>query len=163
MYIMVNWKPDSWKGTMAPFLVVKDAAKAIEFYKAAFGAKEEDRSEGPGGKIMHAEIRIGDNVIMLSDEFAEMKCMSAETLNGSPVTIFIYVQDVDKVYEQATKAGAKAERAPEDMFWGDRFCGMVDPFGHKWSFATHKEDLTHEQVAARQKEWMAKQMAGAKK
>jgi PhnB protein len=160
---MVNWKPDNWKTTMAPYLVVKDAAKAIEFYKKAFNAKEIEQMPGPGGKIMHAELQIGDNIVMLADEFPEMKCLSPQTLNGTPVSIFMYVQDVDKAYDQAIKAGATVEREPADMFWGDRFGAMVDPFGHKWSMATHKEDLTKEQTMERQKEFMAQQMAGSGK
>lgn len=162
---MVNWKPSNWVGSLAPHLVVKDAPKAIEFYKKAFNAQEIMRMPGPGGKIMHAEIQIGDAIVMLGDEAPEMGCemKSPVTLNGTPVTIFLYVQDVDKFYDQAVKAGAKAVMPPQDMFWGDRYGNLTDPFGHTWSFATHKEDLTPDQMMARQKEFMAKQMTGAGK
>jgi PhnB protein len=158
---MANWKPDEWKTSMAPYLVVKDAAKAIEFYTKALGATEICRMPGPGGKIMHAELRVGDSVFMLADEFPEMKCMSPVALNGSPVTIMMYVQDVDKAFDQAVKAGATVTMPVADMFWGDRYGNFSDPFGHRWALATHKEDLTPEQMMQRQKEFMEKQMAGA--
>jgi PhnB protein len=158
---MVNWKPDSWKSTLAPYLICKDATKAIEFYKKAFNAQEVDRMEA-GGKIMHAELKIGEAIIMLADEFPEMGNVSPQTLKGSPVSIFMYVQDVDKWFEQATKAGATVERAPQDMFWGDRYGHLNDPFGHKWAFATHKEDVSPEEMEKRAAEFN-KQMAGAHK
>jgi len=148
---------------MAPYIIVKDAKKAIEFYKKAFNAKEVHSMPGPDGKIMHCEMRIGDEVLMLADEFPQVGCVSPEALKGSPVTIFMYVQDVDKAFDQATKAGAKVTMPVADMFWGDRYGHFEDPFGHKWALATHKEDLTDAEVEKRHKEWEKTQMAGAHK
>ncbi|MBV8551058.1 MAG: VOC family protein [Acidobacteriaceae bacterium] len=142
--------------TATPYLVVSDAARAIEFYKNAFGATELFRMAGPGGKIGHAEIKIGDSMIMLSDEMMGNK--SPQSLNGSPVSIFLYVENVDNVFNQAVKAGAKSDMPPSDMFWGDRYGKLTDPFGHQWAVATHVEDVAPAEMEKRAKEAMA-QMA----
>ena len=153
--------PDGYH-TATPYLIVKDAAKAIEFYKKAFGATELMRM-GDGKKIQHAEIKIGTSPIMLADECPEMQACSPETLGGSPVTIMLYVENVDAMFNQAVAAGATVQRPLADQFYGDRTGGLVDPFGHKWFVATHIEDVPQEELqkraAAMQKERAA---AGAK-
>ena len=136
--------------TLTPHLVVKGAAKAIEFYKKAFGAEELNRAPGPDGKsLMHADLKIGDSRIFLADEFPDMDCRGPQSIGGSPVTIHMYVEDVDAAFGKAIAAGAKVRMPLEDMFWGDRYGVLVDPFGHLWSMATHKEDLTPEQIGER--------------
>jgi PhnB protein len=135
--------------TVTPSLTIRDAARAIEFYRQAFGATELMRMPGPGGKIMHAEIRIGDSIVMLSDEFPDMASRSPESLGGTPGSLFLYVEDVDAVMARATKAGAKVTLPAQEMFWGDRFGHVVDPFGHAWGIATHKEDLTPDEIVRR--------------
>ena len=132
--------------TVTPHLVVRGAAKAIDFYKKAFDAKEEARLPGPNGMIMHASIRIGDSSVMLMDESPEWKAVGPLSLRGSPVTIHLYVNDADKTFESALTAGAKPIMPMADMFWGDRYGVVEDPFGHQWSFATHTQDLTPEQI-----------------
>jgi PhnB protein len=144
--------------TATPYLVVADAAKAIEFYKSAFGAQELFRMGGPEGKIGHAEIKIGDSPIMLSDEMMGNK--SPQSLGGSPVSIFLYVENVDSVFDRALSAGAKDDMRPTDMFWGDRFGKLTDPFGHSWALATHIEDVAPEEMEKRSREWRS-QMAQA--
>jgi PhnB protein len=140
------------------YLTVNDGAKAIEFYKQAFGARERFRMEAPGGKIAHAELQIGDSNIMISDEMPGSSCRSPQSLGGTTVNTFLYVTDVDSVFNQAVKAGAKSEMPPQDMFWGDRYGKLADPFGHSWSVATHKEDVAPEEMKRRGTEAMA-QMA----
>ena len=135
--------------TLTPHLVVVDAAAAIEFYKRAFGGKERMRMPGPGGKLMHAEIQIGDSIFMLNDEFPEMGARSPISLGGSPVTLMLYVPNVDQSFAQAVSAGATAVMPVADQFWGDRYGMVKDPFGHQWAIATHKEDLTPAQIAER--------------
>ena len=135
--------------TATPYLVVRGADRAIDFYKRAFGAIERFRMPGPGGKIMHAEIQIGDSVLMLCDEFPEMGGNSPQALNGTPVSIFLYVENVDASFQRAVAAGATAQMPVQDMFWGDRYGKLADPYGHVWSLATHKEDLTEEEVGRR--------------
>ena len=132
--------------TVTPHLVCGGAADAIEFYKQAFGAVEMGRLPGPQGKIMHAQIRIGDSYIMLVDEFPDWNSFGPKVLKGSPVTIHLYVDDVDAVVERAVGAGAKVTMPIADMFWGDRYGTLEDPFGHKWSVATHKRDVTPEEM-----------------
>jgi len=139
--------------SVTPSLIVNDAAGAIDFYRRAFGAKEIMRMPGPGGKIVHAEIKIGDSMLMLSDEIMGSK--SARSLGGSPVSIFLYVENVDSVFNQATRAGAKVDMPLADMFWGDRFGKLTDPFGHLWALATHKEDVAPEEMKKRSEEAMA--------
>ncbi len=140
--------PEGYR-TVTPYLTIRGGDRAIEFYKRAFDARELVRMPGPGGKLMHAELQIGDSMIMLSDEFPEMGGKSPEALNGTPVSIFLYVEDVDKVFQQAVNAGATPQMPPQDMFWGDRFGKLTDPFGHQWSLATHKEDVAPEELAKR--------------
>jgi len=139
--------------TVTPYLVIRDAARAIDFYVEAFGASDLVRMTGPGGKIAHAEIKIGDSMIMLSEEMWGSK--SPQTLGGSPVSIFLYVEDVDSVFNQAVKAGATAKMPPQNMFWGDRYGKLTDPFGHEWGLATHIEDVTPEEMKKRSEEAMA--------
>jgi PhnB protein len=142
-----------------PYLVVSDAARAIDFYKRAFGASELARMGTPEGKIGHAELKIGDSIIMLSDEL--MGNRSPQTLGGSPVSIFLYVEDVDSVFNQAVNAGAKSDASPTDMFWGDRFGRLTDPFGHIWAIATHIEDVAPEEMKKRAKAAMAQMTQAA--
>ena len=142
--------------TVTPYLIVKGAAKALEYYQKAFGATEVLRLADPSGKVMHAEIKIGDSIVMLADEFPEMGAKSPQTLGGSAVGICLYVPDVDARFKQAIAAGAKEERPVVDQFYGDRSGTLIDPFGHKWTIATHKEDLTPEEIGKRAAEWMKK-------
>jgi PhnB protein len=151
--------PDEYRGAM-PYLCARDAASAIEFYKQAFGATEVMRFDGPDGKVGHAEIRLGDAVIMLSDEYPEMGVVSPQALGGSPVGIHLYVEDVDALVNRATAAGATVRTPPEDKFYGDRSATLGDPFGHVWYFSTHIEDVTPEEMR-RRAEAMMKQPAGA--
>ncbi|PYV08375.1 MAG: glyoxalase [Acidobacteria bacterium] len=132
-----------------PYLIVRDAARAIDFYRKAFGATELVRMPGPDGRLMHAEMRIGDSVIMLSDEFPERGALSPQSLGGAGVGIFLYLDDVDAHFEQAVSAGAKVLVPVEDMFWGDRWGQIEDPFAHRWQLATHKEDLSGEEIGRR--------------
>jgi PhnB protein len=135
--------------TVTPHLVTAGAARAIEFYKKAFGAEEVRCMTDSGGKVMHAAIKIGDSIVMLADEFPEFGAFSPK--GPSPVTIHLFVNDVDKLYDRAVAAGATATLPPTDALWGDRYGKLTDPFGHNWSLATHKEDLTSQQVAERMK------------
>ncbi|MCC7455811.1 MAG: VOC family protein [Nitrospira sp.] len=132
--------------SLTPHLVCAGAADAIEFYKKAFDAREGARRPGPDGKLMHAMLRIGDSALMLVDEMPQWGALGPKSLKGSPVTIHLYVQDVDATVAQAVKAGAKVTMPVADMFWGDRYGQLEDPFGHKWSIATHTRDLTPEQI-----------------
>jgi uncharacterized glyoxalase superfamily protein PhnB len=132
--------------SVTPHLVCAGAAAAIEFYKKAFGAVELSRIPGVDGKIMHASIRIGDSVIMLNEENPEWGALGPKALKGSPVTIHLYVKDADAVFAQAVKAGAKVTMPLDDMFWGDRYGKVEDPFGHQWSIGTHVRDVTPEEM-----------------
>ena len=134
---------------ITPYLIVKRGAEAIQFYARAFGAVEHERMEGPGGKIRHAEITIGDSRVMLADEHPEIGALSPETIGGSPVSLHLYVEDVDAVVARAIAAGATLTRAVADQFYGDRVGGVSDPFGHRWFIATHKEDLTRDELHRR--------------
>jgi PhnB protein len=147
-------------GSITAGLTVRRAAEAIEFYRRAFGAKELSRMSGPDGKILHAEIRIGDRVVFLSDESPEMGATSPQTLGGTTVGLMHYVRDVDAAYAKAVAAGARATMPPADMFWGDRFGELVDPYGHRWALATRKAILTPRQMRKGMEEWMAAQGAG---
>ena len=140
--------PDGYH-TVTPYLIVKDAAKAIDFYKKAFGAVELLRMNGPDGSVGHAEIRIGDSPVMLGSECPVMGTKGPETLGGSAVSILIYVEDVDARVKQAVSAGGNLYRPVQDQFYGDRSGTLTDPFGHVWTIATHKEDLTMEEIKAR--------------
>jgi PhnB protein len=140
--------PDGYH-TATPYLIVKGAAQAIEFYKKAFGATELMRMAQPGGKIGHAEIKIGDSPIMLADESPDVGARSPQSIGGSPVSIMLYVEDVDRIFSQAVAAGAKVKRPVADQFYGDRTGGIEDPFGHLWYIATHKEDVSPEEMRKR--------------
>ncbi|MBA3440138.1 MAG: VOC family protein [Pyrinomonadaceae bacterium] len=140
--------PDGYKGAI-PYLCVNGAESAIDFYKQAFGATEMMRIADPSGKVGHAEIKIGGAPIMLADEFPDWGFRAPQTLGGSPVTIHLYVEDVDTVVGQATAAGAKVLRPVEDHFYGDRAGKLEDPFGHVWYIATHKEDVSPEEIQRR--------------
>jgi PhnB protein len=147
--------PDGFH-SVTPYLIVKDAAKALEFYKRALGAVETVRMPGPGGKIMHAEIKLGDSMIMLADECPEMDALSPQTVGGSPIFLALYVEDVDALTKQAIAAGAKVVRPVQNQFYGDRSGTVVDPFGHRWTIGTHIEDVSPEEMQKRM-EAMAKQ------
>jgi PhnB protein len=154
---MANVNPiPSGYHTATPYLTLDNCAAAIEFYKKAFGAQELMRMDGPPGKIGHAEIKIGDSIVMLADEFPGAGNKSPKSLGGSAVGVFLYVKDIDSAFKQAVDAGAKADMQPADMFWGDRFGKLTDPFGHSWSMATHKEDVSPQEMSKRMKEQMAK-------
>ena len=139
-----------------PYLTLNDAARAIDFYKRAFGAQEVMRMDGPGGKIGHAEIKIGDSIIMLADEMPGCASRSPQSLSGTTAGVFLYVENVDKVFNQAVSAGAQVETQLADMFWGDRYGRLKDPFGHSWSIATHKEDVAPAEMSKRMQEAVAK-------
>jgi PhnB protein len=150
--------PDGYS-TVTPYLAVDGAKKAIEFYKRAFGAKERSIMPGPGDTIGHAELEIGDSIVMISDPFPESSIKPPTELGGTTAGVFLYVEDVDEVFKQAIDAGATETMAPDNMFWGDRFGSVTDPFGHSWQIATHVEDVSPEDMAERAKEAMAS-MAG---
>jgi PhnB protein len=140
--------------SVTPYLTLNDAARAIDFYKRAFGAQELVRMDGPDGKISHAEIKIGDSIIMLGDENADNSAKSPLSLGGTTSGIMLYVGDVDKTFNQAVSAGALVEAPLADMFWGDRFGKLTDPFGHSWSLATHKEDVAPAEMSKRMQDMM---------
>ena len=146
--------PDGYH-TVTPYLTVDDAAEAIEYYKKAFGAKERVRMDAPGGKIGHAELEIGDSLVMLSDPFPQASTKPPSELDGTSASVFLYVEDVDAVVKKAVDAGASVAMEVEDQFWGDRFGSIRDPFGHIWSIATHVEDIPPEEMAERAKAAMA--------
>jgi PhnB protein len=141
--------------TVTPYLAVDDAAEAIEYYKKAFGAKERVRMDAPGGRIGHAELEIGDSLVMLSDPLPQASAKPPKELGGTTASIFMYVEDVDAVVKRAVDAGATIEMEVADQFWGDRFGTVADPFGHLWSIATHVEDVPPEEMAERAKAAMA--------
>jgi len=142
--------------SLTPHLICADSAAAIDFYRRAFGAVELSRLPGPGGKLMHAALRIGDSLLMLSDEWPDMGVVGPQRLQGSPVVVHLYVEDVDAVVARAVAAGAKLTMPVADMFWGDRYGRLEDPAGHHWSVATHLRDVTPAEMAAA----MARQPAG---
>lgn len=144
--------------TLTPYLAVDDATAAIEFYQRAFGAKERVRMHGPDGMIAHAELEIGDSKVMLADPFPQASTRPPKELGGTSVSVFVYVENVDEVFQRAVDAGATATMEPDDQFWGDRFGSVTDPFGHSWQISTHVEDVPPEEMEKRSKEWMA-QMA----
>ena len=146
--------PEGFRGA-TPYLCVAGAAAAIEFYGRAFGAVETLRLAEPGGRIGHAELRIGDAPIMLSDEYPEMGVRSPASLGGSPLTIHLYVADVDALFARATAAGATVAREVADQFYGDRTCTLLDPFGHRWMFATHREDVSPAEMERRYRGFFA--------
>jgi PhnB protein len=132
--------------SITPALIVKNGDAAIEFYKKGFGAEERGRMKSPDGRVAHAELKLGDSVFMLSDEYPEMRCHSPNSIGGSPVSMFVYVEDVDSFFDKAVSAGAKVLDPVKDQFWGDRHGRLEDPFGHLWSIATHKKDLSEEEM-----------------
>lgn len=147
--------------TLTPYLTVRDAPRAIEFYKQAFGAQERGVMKDPGGKVMHAELIIGDSIVMLADEFPQAGVVSPQAIGGSASGLHIYVEDVDSAFDRAVKAGGIVEMPVTDMFWGDRYGKLKDPFGHKWSIATHKADLSMEEMDRGMKEAMAQMKKSA--
>ena len=147
--------------TATPYLIIGGAAAAIEFYKKAFGATELSRFPAPDGKIGHAEIKIGDSPIMLADEYPEMGYKGPQSLGGSPVSLMIYVEDVDSIFNQAVAAGASVKEAVSDKFYGDRIGTLTDPFGHVWHVSTHKEDVSVEEMQRRAKAAGAAASGGA--
>lgn len=148
--------PDGYH-SITPALTCKDAARAIDFYKQAFGAVVKGRMDGPGGTVMHAELQIGDSVFFVSDEFPGMA--AAPTPGATPSSyLFVYTEDCDATYNRAVAAGATATMPLSDMFWGDRYGRLTDPFGHSWGVGTHKEDVSTEEMKRRSDEWTA-QMA----
>jgi PhnB protein len=149
--------------TVTPFLTVRDAAHAIEFYEKAFGAKSRGIMKGPDGKVMHAELLIGDSIIMLSDEFPDHGTLSPQSLHGSPAGLHIYVEDADAAFDRAVKAGAQVEMPVADQFWGDYFGRLKDPYGHKWSIATHVKDLSMDEMKRGMDEAMAEMRQQRKK
>jgi PhnB protein len=132
--------------SITPVLIVKNGDEAIEFYKKGFGVQERGRMKGPDGSVAHAELKLGDSVFMLSDEYPEMDCHSPKTIGGSPVSMYVYVDDVDSFFDKAISAGAKVLDPIKDQFWGDRHGRLEDPFGHLWSIATHKKDLSEDEM-----------------
>lgn len=135
--------------SVTPYLILKDAAAAIEFYKKALGAVELYRMEAPGGKIGHAEIKIGDSPVMLADEYPDMGYKGPESLGGTSVSLMVYVADVDKIYPRAIAAGGKELRPLQNQFYGDRSGTLSDPFGHVWTISSHVEDVSEEEMAKR--------------
>lgn len=146
--------PDGYH-TITPYLTVKGAGQALEFYSRAFGAQILYKMDSPDGRVMHAEMKIGDSIVMLGDEFPEQGGKSPQSLGGTPAGLLIYVEDVDAAFRRAVQAGARETMPVQDMFWGDRYGKLVDPFGHDWSLATHKEDLTPDEMAERAKKAFA--------
>ena len=141
----VNPIPEGFR-TVTPHLVCRGAADAIEFYKNAFGAEEICRMPGPDGKLMHAEVRIGDSVLMLADEFPEWGVSGPQAIGGTPVTVHLYVEDCDAVYNRAVEAGATVAMPLADMFWGDRYGLIEDPFGHRWSIGQRLRDMSLDEI-----------------
>jgi PhnB protein len=150
--------PEGYEGA-TPYLIIKGAVAALEFYKKAFGATELMRIQAPGGTVGHAEIKVGKAIIMLADEFPDMNCKSPQSFGGSPVSMMLYVQDVDAFVSRAVAAGAKLQRPVKNQFYGDRSGSLEDPFGHQWHIATHIENVPPDEMAKRA-ETYRKQEAG---
>ena len=148
---MVNPIPEGYR-RVTPYLIVDGAAAAIDFYASVFGATERMRMDAPEGRVGHAELEIGDSVIMLADEHPEMNARGPRSVGGTPVSLHMYVEDVDGVFERAVEAGAKSVRPVEDQFYGDRLGSFEDPFGHHWSVATHVEDVSPDEMSKRMAE-----------
>ncbi len=147
--------------SVTPYMVIRDAKKALDFYVKAFGAEKLVEMDGPDGKLMHGEIKIGDSIVFVGEECAQMGQLGPESRGGSTMGLMLYVNDVDATFDKAVKAGCTVTMPVDDMFWGDRYGRLADPFGHTWSIATHKEDLTPEEMKKAQAEAL-KQMALAK-
>lgn len=156
---MANNPPKGYH-SVTPAIIVRDAAKAIDLYKEAFGAEELDRMEGPDGSIMHAEIRIGDSRIMLGEENPAWGTKSPQTLGGIHGSLHIYVDDADAALARAVAAGCEVRAPMEDAFWGDRYGKVTDPFGHEWGIATRVKELTPEEMRKAGEAWMQQAMAG---
>jgi uncharacterized glyoxalase superfamily protein PhnB len=157
MSAIVRGKPEGFH-SVTPYLVVTNTVKALEFYAQAFGAVMVSRMPGPGGPdtTMHADMRIGDSLVMLNDEFPQWGVKSPTSYGGTPVSLHIYVEDADAAFAKAVAAGCTVLTPPSDMFWGDRYCKVTDPFGHVWGIATRKENPTREQLAERTAEMLKK-------
>jgi uncharacterized glyoxalase superfamily protein PhnB len=152
----VNPIPEGYH-TLTPMLTVKNAASVIDFYKKAFGAEERFRMQTPDGNgVMHAELKIGDSIIMLGEEMPGQECRSPASFGGTPVTFYVYVEDVDAAFKTAVAAGAKEKMPVQDMFWGDRIGEVIDPSGHIWTLATHTLDLSEEEIRKRGQEFFEK-------
>jgi len=149
--------------TVTPYLIIKDARKAIDFYKAAFGAKEVVVMPTPSGKIMHADILIGDSHVFLCDEMPERENLGPLSRGGATSSLMMYVKDVDTLFDKAVKAGCTVKMPLSNQFWGDRFGVLVDPFGHVWSLSMHVEDVSHEDMAKRSEEACKQATAASKK
>ncbi len=147
--------PDGYH-SITPYLIIDGAADAIEFYKKAFDAEETLRIPGPEGKVMHAEIKIGNSIVMLADEFPDMDILGPKTRGGSSVGLMIYLEDVDARFQQALDAGGSVKKPLQDQFYGDRSGTLDDPFGHQWTLATHVEDVSDEEIGRRMQEFMSK-------
>ena len=159
---MVSPIPNGY-GSVTTYLVVPNAKEAIEFYGKAFGATMTEHMPGPGGDgTIHAEIRIGNTILMLSDENPQFETASAKSLGGSPVSFMIYCEDCDAGMQRALDAGCELKVPLSDMFWGDRMGKVVDPYGHQWSIATHTEDVSPEEMKKRQEAFMVEMMGGAR-
>jgi len=159
MASIVKGKPEGFH-SVTPYIIVPNAVKALKLYAQAFGAKEISRMAGPSAEsTMHAEMRIGDSIVMLTDENPQWNAKSPATLGGTPVSLHVYVEDADATFQKATAAGFAVQMPPTDMFWGDRYAKVVDPFGHIWGIATRKEMVSPEEMARRHAE-MLKQMGG---
>jgi uncharacterized glyoxalase superfamily protein PhnB len=146
--------------SLTPGLTVQDAAKAIEFYKRAFQATERSRMAGPDGRVMHAELQIGDSLFMIGEEMVDRGVRGPKSIGGTAVSLNLYLENCDATFKQAVDAGAKALQPVEVMFWGDRYGKVEDPFGHVWGLCTRVEDLSPEEIERRGKEWMSKQKGG---
>jgi PhnB protein len=151
--------PDGYH-TATPYLIIGDAAKAIDFYKSVFGATELMRMDGPGGKVMHAEIRIGNSPIMLADEFPDMGFLGPLSLGGTSTSILLYIEDVDTMFHKALSSGATVVKPLQDQFYGDRSGTVLDPFGHQWTLSTHIEDVPNDELNRRMEEMMKQQGGG---
>ncbi|MFT3829404.1 MAG: VOC family protein [Opitutaceae bacterium] len=158
MNTQTKFKPDQYR-TVTPYLTVRGAARALEFYQRAFGAKELFRIDAGEGRLGHAEIQIGDSIIMLSDEYPDMGSVGPETLGGTAVSLLIYVENCDEVYDRAVKAGAHPARPLQNMFYGDRSGTVKDPFGHQWHISTHIEDVAPDELMRRARAAMGQTQA----
>ena len=147
--------PDGYH-SLTSYLIVDGAAAALDFYKKAFGAEEVCRMPGPGGKVMHAEMKVGDSIIMVGEEALDRGAKSPQTLGGSGVTLMVYLPNVDQAFDKAIKAGCTAKMPPSDMFWGDRYGQLTDPYGHCWALATHIEDVAPQEMEKRMAAMFAK-------
>lgn len=147
--------------SVTPHMIIRDVQKALAYYQSAFGAETEEVHYMPDGKtVMHAKMRIGDSRVLMAEENPQYGCLSPLSLGNSPIGLHVYVKDVDATFNQAIAAGAKSAMPPADMFWGDRYCKVIDPFGHHWSIATRLKDMTEEEITKAGQEFFAKMAAG---